>query len=79
VLLEFADVAPGAGEPLLAELRPSLELIRAALHDRGSPYAALLDVVCTRLPKPTRSQLESARRMAEEGPPTELVGVEGYR
>jgi len=76
VLLEFAALAPEAGEALLAEQRPALELVRAALRAGGSPYAVLLDALCAALPKPTRAQLEAARRIAEEGPPSELVGLD---
>ncbi|HEY7793841.1 MAG TPA: nitrate reductase molybdenum cofactor assembly chaperone [Gaiellaceae bacterium] len=76
-LLEFAALVPAAdGEALLAELRPQLELVRSRLHERGSPYAHLLDAVVTGLPPLTRAQAERARRLAEEGPPTELVGLD---
>jgi nitrate reductase delta subunit len=78
VLLEFAALTPKAGEAILNELRPSLELVRARLHERQSPYAPLLDAVVGALPKPTRAQLEAARRLAAEGPPAELVGLEPF-
>ena len=39
VVLEFARHAPREGTALLQEYRPSLELIRIALGERGSPYA----------------------------------------
>lgn len=78
-ILEYAAIAPaGDGEALLAELRTPLELVRAALHDRSSEYAPLLDVLCDVLPKPTRAQIEAARRLALEGPPTELVGLDPF-
>jgi nitrate reductase delta subunit len=78
LLLEFAALVPGDGEALLAELRVPLELVRARLHDRGSAYADLLDAVIARLPKLTKAQVAVARRLAEEGPPTELVGLEPF-
>lgn len=79
VLLEFADLAPdGKGEALLAELRGPIELVRSALAAKGSPYALLLDAVCERLPRLTRSQAAAIRRLAEEGPPAELVGLEPF-
>jgi len=78
VLLEFAELRPDQGIELLVGLRPSLELVRAALHRRQSPYAGLLDAVCAVLPKPTARQLEQARRLALEGPPAELVGLEPF-
>jgi nitrate reductase delta subunit len=75
-LLEFAALAPdGEGAALLAELRAPLELVRSRLHERGSPYALLLDALVAGLPPLTRAQAERARRLAEEGPPTELVGL----
>jgi nitrate reductase delta subunit len=76
VLLEFASLRPGEGGELLASYRPVLELVRAALHDRGSLYAGVLDALCEALPQPTSAQLAEARRLAEEGPPAELVGLE---
>ena len=76
VLLEFAALRPEEGTALLASLRAPLELVRAALHDRSSPYAGVLDALCETLPQPTSRQLEEARRLAEEGAPAELVGLE---
>ncbi len=78
VLLEFAAERPVEGTELLASFRAPLEVIRAALHDRGSLYAGVLDALCTSLPHPTARQLDEARRLAEEGPPAELVGLEPF-
>ncbi len=78
VMLEFAALEPEAGEALLNDHRPALELVRARLHDRESPYAAVLDRLVAALPRATRAQLACARRAAEEGPPTELVGLEPF-
>jgi nitrate reductase molybdenum cofactor assembly chaperone NarJ/NarW len=78
VMLEFAALSPEKGEALLNEHRPALELVRARLHERGSPYAELLDALVAALPRATRAQLTAARRVAEEGPPTELVGMEPF-
>ncbi len=78
-MLEFAALTPNEhGEALLSEFRAPLELIRAALHDDESPYAGLLDALCDALPKLTRAQIESARKLALEGPPTELVGLDPF-
>jgi nitrate reductase molybdenum cofactor assembly chaperone NarJ/NarW len=76
VVLEFADLAPESGRPLLAELREPIELVRSRLRERGSRYAALLDALADTLPSLTRRQAERLRRLAEEGPPVELVGLE---
>jgi nitrate reductase delta subunit len=78
VLLEFASLRAEEGRELLASFRAPLELVRSALHDRGSLYAGVLDALCEALPQPTARQLEEARRLAEEGPPAELVGLEPF-
>lgn len=78
VLLEFASLRPEEGRELLASFRPVLELIRSALHDKGSVYAGVLDALCAALPQPTAAQIAEARRLAEEGPPAELVGLEPF-
>jgi len=79
VLLEFAALADGsAGDRLLAELRAPIELVRAWLHEQASPYAHLLDAVVGWLPQLTRREIEAIQRLAEAGPPTELVGLEPF-
>jgi nitrate reductase delta subunit len=78
VMLEFASLRPEVGRDLLASLRAPLELVRAALHERGSVYAGVLDALCDALPQPTARQVAEARRLAEEGPPAELVGLEPF-
>jgi nitrate reductase delta subunit len=78
VLLEFAALAPEHGEPLLAELREPIELVRARLHETESRYAGVLDAIVRRLPKLTPAQAEAIRRLALEGPPSELVGLEPF-
>jgi nitrate reductase molybdenum cofactor assembly chaperone NarJ/NarW len=78
VLLEFAALEPEEGEELLNGCRATLELIRARLHDLRSPYTDLLDALVSALPKLKKDQVAAARRLAEEGPPTELVGLEPY-
>ncbi|MFI7707056.1 nitrate reductase molybdenum cofactor assembly chaperone [Nonomuraea sp. NPDC049480] len=75
VVLEFAAVDP-AGVALLAEHRVGLELLLAALTERGSPYAHVIGAVCRALPPITAAQRERARRLAAGGPPAETVG--GY-
>jgi nitrate reductase delta subunit len=77
-LLEFAALSPATGAALLGEFRVPLELVRARLHELGSLYADLLDAVVAALPRTTRAQVAAARRLAAEGPPTELVGLEPF-
>jgi nitrate reductase delta subunit len=78
VVLEFAALAPGEGVAILNELRAPLELVRSRLHQVESPYAELLDATVDDLPKPTKAQVDAALRLADEGPPTELVGLEPF-
>jgi len=78
VLLEFAALAPQAGERLLTQHRPGLEVLRAALRDAGSAYADVLDAVLGTLGEPTARDLAAARALAEQGPPAEAVGLEPF-
>jgi nitrate reductase delta subunit len=78
VLLEFAALSGEPGLEALARNREAVELVRAALHGQGSPWAGLLDAVALPLPELTRAQLARIRRMAEEGPPEEEVGLEPF-
>ncbi|WP_019629768.1 nitrate reductase molybdenum cofactor assembly chaperone [Actinomadura atramentaria] len=78
VMLEFAARCPEPGERLLRAHRPGLDLLRLALHDRRSPYAALLDAVCATLPGPTPADRAAVAELARSGPVIELVGLDGY-
>lgn len=78
VMLEFAVLAPEAGAEVLLRQREPLELVRAALHDDGSPWAHLLDAVTHGMPGLTRLQAARVARMAKEGPPDEEVGLEPF-
>jgi nitrate reductase molybdenum cofactor assembly chaperone NarJ/NarW len=79
LMLEFAALAPaGAGDMLLREYRPSLELLRASLRDADSPYADVLDALCAGLPRLTALERDHVRRLAEQGPPDEQVGLQPF-
>lgn len=78
-ILEFAALAPGDdADAILDRMRPGMELLRACLHELGSPYALVLDAVSGALPELTAVELAEARRIAQEGPPDELVGLEPF-
>lgn len=78
-ILEFAALAPGEdADAILSRMRPGIELLRASLHDLGSPYAAVLDAVVSTLPPLSAEELAEARRIAQEGPPDEEVGLEPF-
>jgi nitrate reductase delta subunit len=76
IVLEFA--ALHGGVDLLTENRPGLELLRLALLDRGSPYAAPVEAVCATLPGPSPRDRAEALRLAKAGPPAEHVGLEPF-
>lgn len=76
--LEFAAVAdPAAGDQLLRDYRPSLELLRIGLVEDHTPYAALLTAVCATLPGPSPADRAAVQAMAGP-PPIETVGLEPY-
>jgi nitrate reductase delta subunit len=79
LLLEFAALAPdGAGEVLLREHRAALELLRHSLRDTESPYADLLGAICAGLPRLSALEREQVRRLNEDGPPSEQVGLQPF-
>jgi nitrate reductase delta subunit len=78
VLLELRALAPDVGAAALTEARPAIELVRARLHDKTSPYALVLDAVCATLPRLTRAERAAGERLAADGPPGELVGLEPF-
>jgi nitrate reductase delta subunit len=79
VMLEFAAAAPrGRGEVVLREHRAALELVRRSLHERGTPYADLVEAVCLTVGEPSAADRARALRFAAAGPPRELVGLEPF-
>lgn len=79
VLLEFSATADlDVGTRLLLEHRAGLELLRLALTDAGSPYAAALAAVSATLPPLAGADRDAVARLAAEGPPGEDVGLEPF-
>jgi nitrate reductase delta subunit len=79
VMLEFAAGAPdGRGEIVLREHRAAIELVRQGLHERGTPYARVLDAVCLALGELSAADRARALKIAAAGPPQELVGLEPF-
>ncbi len=71
LVLEFAARGDlDAGRALLAEYRPSLDMLRKSLHNKRSHYVRAVAAVCDTLP--------AARAPEAQPPPTELVGLSGY-
>ncbi|MEV3937231.1 nitrate reductase molybdenum cofactor assembly chaperone [Glycomyces sp. NPDC049804] len=78
VVLEFAARGDAAqGLRLLRAFQPGIELLRAALHESRSAYAAVLDAVAATLPPSDEARREAAR-LAAAGPPAEDVGLDPY-
>jgi nitrate reductase delta subunit len=76
-VLEYAataDLADGLG--LLQEHRAGIELLRLALLDAGTQYAAPVEAVCALLPGPSPADVAAAKALARTGPPREQVGLE---
>ena len=79
VVLEFTATGDAArGERLLTQHRHGLELIRLALEESRSPYADVLRAVCATLPPIGAADREAVLRLAQQGPPTEEVGLDPY-
>jgi nitrate reductase delta subunit len=79
VMLEFAAMAPAPlGRELLEKHRPAIELIRGSLQTNHSPWAGLFDLIREDLPSLSKRQISRIRRLAENGPPSEEVGLEPF-
>lgn len=79
VMLEFAAAAPpGYGQVVLHEHHAALELLRLSLREHESPYSNLLDAVCLTLGAPSAADRARVLKLAANGPPQELVGLEPF-
>ncbi len=77
MVLDFAALHP-RGEKLLRSHRADLELLLRALRDAQSPYADVIEAVCTQLPALRRPDRALVRRFWDSGPPEEEVGLEPF-
>lgn len=79
LVLEYAAIAdPVDGPVLLQEYRASIELLRFALIEADTPYAGVVEAVCSVLPGVSPADRAAVHRMAEAGPPREEVGLDAY-
>jgi nitrate reductase molybdenum cofactor assembly chaperone NarJ/NarW len=79
MVLEYAAIVdPVDGPALLQEYRSSVELLRLALAEQGTPYAGVVAAVCSTLPGPSPADRKAVMSMAAAGPPSETVGLEPY-
>ncbi|MBP2328125.1 nitrate reductase delta subunit [Kibdelosporangium banguiense] len=75
MVCEFAALEGRRGEAPLRQHRQGVELIRAALHDSGSRYAAVLDALGEMLPGLSTEDEEAVAELMLTGPPAEDVGL----
>ena len=78
VMLEFTAAMRGGGDVVLREHRAAIELIRAGLHRRQTPYASILDAVGATLGPLSAADRARALALAASGPPREQVGLEPF-
>jgi nitrate reductase delta subunit len=76
-VLELAS-AHDLGRRLLRDHRVGLDLLGEALTAERSVYAGAVAAVRALLPAAGPDDLGAAARLAAQGPPAELVGLEGY-
>jgi nitrate reductase molybdenum cofactor assembly chaperone NarJ/NarW len=85
-VLQFgATVDADIARSLLLDHRAGVEMLRLALGgwrnddgSTGSPWAAALVALCDTLPELAGSEADAVRRLVEQGPPAEEVGLAGY-
>jgi nitrate reductase molybdenum cofactor assembly chaperone NarJ/NarW len=77
LVLDFAALAL-RGEKLLRAHRADVELLLRALRQTGSPYADVIEAICTQLPALRKPDLAMVRRAWQDGPPTEDVSLEPF-
>jgi nitrate reductase delta subunit len=79
VVLEFGATGDAAtARRLLTDHRAGLEVLRLSLEGIDSAYADVVAAVCATLPPIDGEGLEAVRRLAEQGPPDEEVGMTPY-
>jgi len=76
-VLDLAALDDG-GWRLLRENRVGLDLLATALETEKSAYRHAIEAVRRMLPPPQPGDVAAAVRLAETGPPAELVGLEPF-
>lgn len=84
VVLQFgAQVDHDAAWQLLLDHRAGVEMLRLALTGwdagLGSPWRHALIALCATLPELKGEEADAVRRLVEQGPPAEEVGLEPYQ
>lgn len=76
LVLELAAVDAQVGMPLLAEYRTEIAAIHRSLRESDSPWEPVLSAISAELPPVNEDEVA---HLLDEGPPTELVGLEEVR
>jgi nitrate reductase delta subunit len=85
-VLQFgATVDADIARRLLIDHRAGVEMLRLALTrwrnddgTTGSPWAGAVQALCATLPALKGDEADAVRRLVEQGPPSEEVGLSGY-
>jgi nitrate reductase delta subunit len=85
-VLQFGATVDADGAwQLLVDHRAAVEMLRLALTGwrnddgtTGSPWAGALLALCDTLPVLKGDEADAVRRLVEQGPPAEEVGLDGY-
>jgi nitrate reductase delta subunit len=79
VVLEYAaTVDQRLGRQLMLDHRAGLELLKLSLRDAGVAWASVVEAVTATLPPLRGDERDAVRRLAEQGPPAEEVGLAPY-
>ena len=78
-VLQFgAGVDPDGAWQLLLDHRAGVEMLRLALAEAGSPWHDAVLALCATLPPLRGDEADAVRRLVEQGPPAEEVGLQPY-
>lgn len=79
VVLQLGAVHdPDAAWRLLLDHRAGVEMLRQALVAEDSPWVGAMLALCATLPPLVGEEADAVRRLIEEGPPDETVGLDPY-
>ncbi len=76
MVCEFVVHDPERGLKLLADYRPSIELLRMGCTDDRLPHAGVLEAICASVPGPRPTTRAEVQAMVDAATPSETVGIE---
>lgn len=75
MVCEFVVRDPERGLGLLANYRPSVEMLRLGCEDDALPHAGVLEAICRTIPGQRPSSREEITEMVKAAAPSESVGL----